>query len=64
MEMSERERLKLESDDAWVEYLAAKSAMHTLMRATRVDPQNWTAHKERLRQAIDRRACVQRACLA
>ncbi|QAY89328.1 hypothetical protein [Pseudomonas sp. ACM7] len=63
MEMTERESLKLRSDDAWVEYLAAKAAMLVLMRSTRVDPRVWADHKDRLRQAIDRRACVQRAYL-
>lgn len=63
MEMTERERLKLRSDDAWSEYLAAKEAMLTLMRSNKVDPGVWADHKERLRQAIDRRACVQRAYL-
>lgn len=60
MEMTERERLKLRSADAWSEYLAAKEAMLVLMRSTKVDPAVWADHKERLRQAIDRRACVQR----
>ena len=63
MEMSERESLKLRSADAWSEYMAAKAAMLELMRSTKVDPKVWTDHKERLRQAIDRRACVQRAYL-
>ncbi|MVV51565.1 hypothetical protein EJA72_25460 [Pseudomonas sp. PB120] len=63
MEMSDRERLKLRSEDAWAEYVAAKIAMLELMRATKVDPQVWTDHKERLRQAIDRRVCVQRGYL-
>lgn len=63
MEMTERERLKLRSADAWSEYLAAKEAMLVLMRSSRVDPTVWADHKERLRQAIDRRACVQRAYL-
>jgi hypothetical protein len=63
MEMTERQRLKIKSDDAWAEYQAAKAAMLTLMRSTRVDPKVWADHKERLRQAIDRRACVQRAYL-
>jgi hypothetical protein len=63
MEMTERERLKIRSEDAWAEYRAAKAAMLTLMRSTKVDPGMWADHKERLRQAIDRRACVQRAYL-
>lgn len=63
MEMTDHERLKIRSDDAWSEYLDAKSAMLTLMRATKVDPKAWADHKERLRQAIDRRASVQRAYL-
>jgi len=63
MEMTEREALKLRSDDAWSEYLAAKAAMLVLMRSTKVDPKVWADHKDRLRQAIDRRACVQRAYL-
>lgn len=63
MEMSDRERLKIRSADAWSEYLDAKSAMLLLMRATKVDPKTWADHKERLRQAIDRRASVQRAYL-
>lgn len=63
MEMTERERLKLRSEDAWTEYRAAKTAMLALMRSTKVDPGMWADHKERLRQAIDRRACVQRAYL-
>jgi hypothetical protein len=63
MEMTERESLKLRSDDAWEEYLAAKAAMLTLMRLTKVDPSVWADHKERLRQAIDRRAWIQRAYL-
>ena len=63
MEMTERERLKLRSEDAWTEYRAAKTAMLALMRSTRVEPGMWADHKERLRQAIDRRACVQRAYL-
>ncbi|CAI8762220.1 DUF4265 domain-containing protein [Pseudomonas sp. IT-P253] len=60
MEMTERERLKLRSEDAWVEYLAAKTAMLELMRTTKVDPKVWSDHRERLWQAIDRRVCVQR----
>lgn len=63
MEMTERERLKIRSEDAWSEYLAAKAAMLELMRATKVDPGVWADHKERLRQAIDRRISVQRAYL-
>lgn len=63
MEMTERERLKIRSEDAWAEYRAAKTAMLNLMRSTKVDPGIWADHKERLRQAIDRRACVQRAYL-
>lgn len=63
MEMTERESLKLRSDDAWSEYLGAKAAMLVLMRSTKVEPRVWADHKERLRQAIDRRACVQRAYL-
>ena len=63
MEMTEREHLKLRSEDAWMEYGAAKTAMLALMRSTKVDPGMWADHKERLRQAIDRRACVQRAYL-
>ncbi len=63
MEMTERESLKLRSDDAWSEYLAAKTAMLALMRSTKVDPKVWADHKARLWQAIDRRACVQRAYL-
>ncbi|ANJ54692.1 hypothetical protein [Pseudomonas silesiensis] len=63
MEMTEREHLKLRSEDAWTEYCAAKTAMLALMRLTKVDPGMWADHKERLRQAIDRRACVQRAYL-
>ncbi|QCY10929.1 hypothetical protein [Pseudomonas sp. MPC6] len=63
MEMTERERLKLRTEDAWAEYRAAKTAMLALMRSTKVDPGMWADHKERLRQAIDRRACVQRAYL-
>jgi hypothetical protein len=63
MEMTDHERLKLKSQDAWSEYLAAKTAMLALMRLTRVDPKVWADHKERLRQAIDRRVCVQRAYL-
>ena len=61
--MTERERFKLRSEDAWSEYLAAKAAMLDLMRSTKVDPKVWADHKERLRQAIDRRAYVQRAYL-
>ncbi|VVO14479.1 hypothetical protein PS710_03732 [Pseudomonas fluorescens] len=61
--MTGRERLKLRSEDAWAEYSAAKTAMLALMRLTKVDPGMWADHKERLRQAIDRRACVQRAYL-
>ncbi|CAI8882254.1 DUF305 domain-containing protein [Pseudomonas sp. IT-196MI5] len=64
MEMTERERLKLKSDDAWIEYQAAKASVLTLMRSTKVDPGVWAEQKERLRQAIDRRACVQRAYLS
>jgi len=64
MEMTERERLKLKSDDAWIEYQAAKASVLTLMRSTKVDPRVWAEQKERLRQAIDRRACVQRAYLS
>ena len=64
MEMTERERLKLRSEDAWAEYLAAKTAMLELMRASTVDPRVWSEHKERLRQAIDRRVCVQRDYLS
>jgi hypothetical protein len=60
MEMTEREQLKLRSEDAWSEYLAAKTAMLELMRTTKVDPKVWADHKERLRQAIDRHVCVQR----
>lgn len=63
MEMTEHERLKIRSEDAWAEYRAAKTAMLALMRSTKVDPGMWADHKERLRQAIDRRACVQRAYL-
>ena len=63
MEMTERESLKLRSEDAWSEYMAAKAAMLVLMRSTKVDPKDWADHKDRLRQAIDRRACVQRAYL-
>jgi len=63
MEMNERETLKLRSNDAWAEYLAAKAAMLDLMRSTKVDAKVWAEHKERLKQAIDRRACVQRAYL-
>lgn len=63
MEMNERESLKLRSNDAWSEYMAAKTAMLELMRLTKVDAKVWAEHKERLRQAIDRRACVQRAYL-
>ncbi|MET0847944.1 MAG: hypothetical protein ABWY46_17295 [Pseudomonas sp.] len=63
MEMTERERLKIRSEDAWSEYLAAKDAMLALMRTTKVDPTVWADHKERLRQAIDRRVSVQRAYL-
>src|SRR5690606_22929502 len=63
MEVTGRERLKLRPDDAWSEYLAAKEAMLALMRSNKVDPGVWADHKERLRQAIDRRACVQRAYL-
>lgn len=63
MEMSERERFKLSCEDAWSEYLAAKAAMLNLMRAQKVDPKIWADHKERLKQAIDRRVCVQRAYL-
>ncbi len=63
MEMTERESLKLRSEDAWSEYLVAKEAMLALMRSTKVDPNVWADHKDRLRQAIDRRACVQRAYL-
>ncbi|MCO8311373.1 hypothetical protein [Pseudomonas mandelii] len=63
MEMSEYERFKLSCDDAWKEYLAAKAAMLDLMRAPKVDPKVWADHKERLRQAIDRRVCVQRTYL-
>jgi hypothetical protein len=64
MEMTERERLKIRTDDALSEYLAAKAAMLDLMRAPKVDPGVWADHKERLRQAIDRRVCVQRAYLS
>lgn len=64
MEMTDRERLKLRVDDAWAEYLAAKTAMLSLMRLTKVDPNAWAEHKERLRQAIDRRAFVQRAYMS
>ncbi|MGE8190904.1 hypothetical protein [Pseudomonas sp. NPDC086278] len=63
MEMTDRERLKLRSEDAWAEYVSAKAAMLELMRATKVDPQTWADHKERLRQAIDRRMSVQRGYL-
>ena len=63
MEMTERERLKIRSDDAWTEYQAAKAAMLALMRSTKVDPHVWAEHKDRLRQAIDRRTSVQRAYL-
>lgn len=63
MEMSEHERFKLSCEDAWSEYLAAKAAMLNLMRAPHVDPKVWAEHKERLRQAIDRRVCVQRTYL-
>ncbi|MBB3240466.1 hypothetical protein FHW68_001973 [Pseudomonas sp. Tn43] len=63
MEMSERERFKLSCEDAWSEYLAAKAAMLNLMRAPKVDPKVWADHKERLRQAIDRRVWVQRTYL-
>jgi hypothetical protein len=63
MEMTPRELLRLRSEDAWAEYRAAKTAMLALMRSTKVDPRIWADHKERLRQAIDRRACVQRAYL-
>ncbi|MCS3837293.1 hypothetical protein HNR03_001891 [Pseudomonas sp. JAI111] len=63
MEMTERERLKIRTDDAWLEYVAAKEAMLDLMRAPKVDPGVWADHKERLRQAIDRRISVQRAYL-
>ncbi|MFJ3372032.1 hypothetical protein [Pseudomonas sp. NPDC086251] len=63
MEMTERERLKIRSDDAWTEYQAAKAAMLALMRSTKVDPKVWAEHKDRLRQAIDRRTSVQRAYL-
>jgi len=63
MEMTDRERLKIRSEDAWSEYLAAKTAMLELMRTSKVDPRVWSDHKERLRQAIDRRVCVQRAYL-
>ncbi|MCA4965373.1 hypothetical protein [Pseudomonas sp. Y24-6] len=63
MEMNEREILKLKSSDAWVEYMAAKAAMLELMRSSKVDAKVWAEHKERLRQAIDRRVSVQRAYL-
>ncbi|CAN7316513.1 hypothetical protein ACVK1X_003553 [Pseudomonas sp. PvR086] len=63
MEMNERERFKLSCEDAWSEYLTAKAAMLDLMRAPKVDPRVWADHKERLKQAIDRRVCVQRAYL-
>jgi hypothetical protein len=63
MEMSEHERFKLSCEDAWSEYLAAKAAMLNLMRAPKVDPKVWADHKERLKQAIDRRVCVQRTYL-
>lgn len=63
MEMSEHERFKLSVEDAWSEYLAAKTAMLDLMRAPKVDPKVWADHKERLKQAIDRRVCVQRTYL-
>jgi hypothetical protein len=63
MEMSEYERLKLKAADALSEYLEAKLAMLELMRQTRVDPERWSESKTRLRQAIDRRACIQRAYL-
>jgi hypothetical protein len=63
MEMSEHERFKLSCEDAWSEYLAAKAAMLNLMRAPKVDPKVWADHKERLKQAIDRRVYVQRAYL-
>lgn len=63
MEMNEREALKLKSSDAWMEYMAAKAAMLELMRSTKVDAKAWAEHKERLRQAIDRRVSVQKAYL-
>jgi len=61
MEMCEYERLKVRSQDAWDEYVEAKSAMFELMRRTRVDSQAWAEHKTRLEQAIDRRVAIQRA---
>lgn len=64
MEMTESQRLKIRADDALAEYQAAQKAMLELMRSTtRVDPQVWAEHQERLRQAIDRRIWVQRSYL-
>ena len=64
LEMSKYERLKIMADDAQAEYTAALSAMLELMRSPKVDPQVWDEHSERLRQAIDRRVCVQRSYLS
>ncbi|WP_422776211.1 hypothetical protein ACOXXE_20305 [Pseudomonas mediterranea] len=63
VEMDERERLRLQSQDAWDEYVEAKKAMHDLMRQLRVDRKAWTECQERLRQAIDRRASIARVYL-
>lgn len=63
MEINEHDALRLKSSDAWSEYMAAKAAMLELMRSTKVDAKEWAEHKERLKQAIDRRVCVQRAYL-
>ncbi|WP_397453693.1 hypothetical protein [Pseudomonas sp. NA-150] len=63
MEMSKRERLKLKAEDAWNEYLEAKTSMLQLMRQPQVDAQAWDDLKTRLEQAIDRRAYIQRAYL-
>ncbi|WP_137806403.1 hypothetical protein [Pseudomonas sp. G(2018)] len=64
MEMTDSERLKIKASDAQAEYHAAHSAMLELMRSTTsVDPLVWSEHRERLRQAIDRRVWVQRGYL-
>ncbi|WP_085690555.1 MULTISPECIES: hypothetical protein [unclassified Pseudomonas] len=63
MEMCELERLKLQSQDAWEEYLAAKEAMLDLMRRPTVADNVWAEHKDRLQQAIDRRASIPRTYL-
>ncbi|UVL82612.1 hypothetical protein LOY35_20745 [Pseudomonas sp. B21-028] len=63
VEMGERERLRLQAQDAWDEYVEAKEAMLDLMRQSRVDQEAWAQCQERLRQAIDRRTSIQRVYL-